>query len=113
MRKTILAVLIVLLFSVQAWAIENFKDELFMKTQTTEITNAIKETHVYREGWFYGVSTTNFSDLRDIVGYLAQDSRQMSSWQYEPDGARHVSYQMKGEHVVIYLTPDQLLIVAH
>lgn len=110
MKKTILAVLIVLLFAPKVWAADDFKNELFTKIGALEVTEQVKGTEQYRKGWAYGFITIDFKDLKDIVEYVAQDYEQVDPWTLMDSGDVYTSYIMHEQAVVIYIKTPFIII---
>lgn len=111
MKKTILAVLIVLLLTSTTWAAEKFQREVVTKTKSIDITEQIKTTPQYRAGWVYAIYTIDFPRLKDIIEYVAQDYEQLDPWVVNTTGGISTSYNVGGTPVIVYIQ-DQVLIIA-
>ena len=107
--KKIILILFVLFLATPVWGVETLKNELFIKTGTVEITNKVRGTEHYRQGWFYGVTQADFQDLKDLTTYVAQEHEQVEPWTVTDDAA-YTSYKVRGVPVIIYIHSGLLII---
>jgi len=99
-----------LLFSVPAWAVEDFQRKVIVKTNSIDITEKVKGTHRYRAGWVYAIYTIDIPTLKEVVEDVAQDYQQLDPWVADNTGGMHTSYSVDGQQVIVFIQDEVLII---
>lgn len=112
MNKIMIILIMFILSTTSAFAIESFRDELFENINAELINEQLNDLKYYTGGWHYGETDAHFEAVRKAIADIVDNNdnyRQTVSWQ-RVAGSEYAMFHLGTKRVAVFYKEGKIIL---